>query len=284
MKKKYIIILVIAIVVSVGLYIFQNQKKEKDLLSHHNRQYNRMIEAAHKSSIAGLVHMASALNKYKEKNGAYPAGLSALYPDYIPEKAFIDDIQWHYKPSSKDFYLSKTIRTKGDKVLTASIGPNLMPQDESGIMVASTKVPQPITSRVETQPSEKSSKTRVTRASPPKSKPMAKALTPNIASTGLKNSPGKLNESTTPAILEKKPLPELEKVSTYKLTEKERFIHGVNRMFLVWKAADGSLGFSNVQYPPSKELAIYDKGEWVKTRPRNKYAKSQNDVRQNKNK
>jgi hypothetical protein len=284
MNKKYIIILVIAIVVAVGLYIYQNQKKEKDLRSHHNRQYNRIIEVAHKSSIAGLVHMAGALNKYKEKNGAYPAELSALYPDYVPVKAFIDDLQWHYKPSSKDFYLSKTIKTKGKRVLTASIGPNLMPQEESGIMVAATEVPKRLTSPAKTQPAKKPSKTGTSKDSPSKSKPMAKALTPNNASPGQNNSRAKLTDSTTPAILEKRPSPDSEKVSTHKLTDQERFIHGVTRMFLVWKAADGSLGFSNIQYPTSKEVAVYDDGEWVQTRRKNRYAKSSKDVRPNKNK
>ena len=284
MSKKYIIILVIAVVSAVGLYIYQNQKKEQDLRSHHSGQYSRMIEAAHISSTAGLVHMAGALNKYKEKNGAYPAGLSALYPDYIPEKAFIDDIQWHYKPNGKDFYLSKTITTKGDKMLTASIGPNLMPQEESDIMVASTKVPKRAASRTKNQSSKKSPKTGVSRVSRSKPKPMAKALTPDIASTGRKNSRGKLSDSTTPVILQKRPLSELEKVSTHKITEKEQFLHKATLIFLVWKNADGSLGFSDSQYPTSKEFSLYNNGEWVQTRPRNKYAKSQNDVRQNKNK
>ena len=67
MKKEYILILVIAIVGAASFYIYQNQKQKKDLSSHHNRQYARMIEAAQKSSIAGLVHMGRALKKYKEK-------------------------------------------------------------------------------------------------------------------------------------------------------------------------------------------------------------------------
>jgi len=146
MQKKYIIILIIAVVGAVGLYIYQDQKEEKDLISHHSRQYDRIIEAAQQSATAGLVHMASALNKYQEKNGDYPANLSALYPDYVPVKAFIDDIQWNYKPTSKDFYLSKTITTKGDKVLTASIGPDLVPQEKSDILVASTKDSKPLIS------------------------------------------------------------------------------------------------------------------------------------------
>ena len=287
MSKKYLIILGIVIVAAAGFFIYQNQKKEDDLRSHHNRQYNRIIEAARKSPIGGLVQMGRALNKYKEKNGAYPTGLSALYPDYIPEKAFIDDIQWHYKPSGKDFYLSKTIRGKGDKVLTASIGPNMRPQEESGMMVASSEVSERLTSRVETKPSEKLSKTGVSGNSSPKPKPTPKPLTPEIPSTGLKNSDGKLGDPTAQAILKKKPEPDLEKFQTHKLTEKEQFIHGINRKFLVWKNADGSLGFSNIQYPSTRDLAVYDNGEWVQIpdkNDKNLYAKTPNNVRKYKNK
>ena len=212
MNKKYIIILVIAIVGAVGLYIYQNQKQEKDLSSHHNRQYGRMIEVAQKSSIAGLVHMGRALNTYKEKNGAYPVGLSALHPDYIPVKAFIDDIQWHYKPNGKDFFLSKTIRTKGDKVLTVSLGPDLMPQEESATVVASIETPKRITAGTETKRPKKSSKTVGTRASATKSKPMTKTSTPNIPSTRLTDSRNKLSDSTKPVISKKRSLPDLEEV------------------------------------------------------------------------
>lgn len=275
MHKKYIIIFVIASVGAVGLYIYQNQKKEKDLRSHNNRQYNRMIEAAQQSSTAGLVHMASALNKFKKKNGAYPARLSALYPDFIPVKAFIDDIQWDYKPKGNDFYLSKTVRTKGNKVLTASIGPNLIPQEGSDIMVASSKDPKRLNSRAKTKPSDKSSKKVVSKDSRSKSKPVAKTITPNRPSAGLKNSRGKLSDSKPPVILKKNPSPDLENAPTHKLTEREQFIHGVNQKYLVWKNPDGSLGFSNIQYPTSQELTIYDNGEWVQIRSRNRYAKSQ---------
>ena len=283
MKKAYIIILFIAIVGAVSLYIYQNKKQKKDLSSHHSRQYARMIEAAQKSSIAGLVHMGRALNNFKEKKGAYPAGLSELYPDYIPVKAFIDDIQWHYKPSGKDFFLSKTIVTKGDKVLTAYLGPDLMPQEESDTMVASIKSPQQISAGTETNHSKKSAKTVDSRALATRSEPTRKASKPIIPSTSSTNSRKKSNASTKPVISKKEPLPDLEELSTHKLTEKEQFVHGIRNEFLVWKNADGSLGFSNIQYPVSKELTIYDNGEWVQIRPKNWYALTQKDVRKKKN-
>ena len=275
MKKEYIIILVVVIMGAVGLYVYQDRKKGEDLESHHRQQYNRIIEAAQKSPISGLVHMGKALNKYKKKNGAYPAELSALHPDFIPVKAFIDDIQWSYNLRDKDFYLSKTITTDGNKSLTAFIGPDLRPHENSDIMVASVETPQQAPSRNKTKPVKNSSKAAESAALTIKPKPMANALKQKIPAAGLTNAHGKLNDTIKPAVSKKLPLPELEKFSTYKLTEKERFVHGINRKFLVWKNADGSLGFSNVQYPASNEMKIYDGGEWVQVRGKNLYAQTQ---------
>jgi len=279
MKKEYIIILVIAIVGAVGLYVYQDRKKGDDLESHHRQQYNRIIEAAQKSSMSGLVHMGKALNKYKKKNGAYPAKLSALHPDFIPVKAFIEDLQWNYNLRGKDFYLSKTITTDGNKVLTASIGPDLMPQENSDVMVASVETPKQKPSRNKTKPVKNSSKAADSAALTIKPKPMAKALKQKIPAGDLTNAHGKLSDTTKPVVSKKLPLPELEKFSTYKLTERERFVHGINRKFLVWKNADGSLGFSNVQYPASNEMKIYDGGEWVQVRRKSWYAQNQKNAR-----
>jgi len=275
MKKQYIIILVVVIVGAAGLYVYQNLKKGDDLESHHRQQYDRMIKAAQKSSMAGMVHMGKALNKYKKKNGAYPAKLSALHPEFIPVKAFIDDLQWNYNLRGKDFYLTKTITTDENKVLTTSIGPDLMPQKDSEVMVASVETPQQKSSRNKTKPAKKSSKAADSAALTKKSKPMANALKLKIPAADLTNAQGKLNDTTKPVAAKKLPLPELEKFSTYKLTEKEQFVHSINNKFLVWKNADGSLGFSNVQYPASNEMTIYDKGEWVQIRRKNWYAQNQ---------
>ena len=181
MSKKYIIILVIVVAAAGGLYYYLNYKKEQDLRTHHDRQYTRIIKMAQKSSIAGMVQMARALNAYKEKNGIYPPKLSALHPDFIPVKAFIDDIQWNYTPNAKGFNLSKTIETKKGKILTASIGPDLMPQDNSRTMVASNQAAKPAASRVKTRTSGKSTKASTSVISRSKPKPMAKISRPDIS-------------------------------------------------------------------------------------------------------
>lgn len=279
MKKQYIIILVVVILVAAGLWVYQDRQKEKDIVSHHHKQYDRMIKAAQKSSMSGMIHMGKALNKYKKKNGAYPAKLSALHPEFIPVKAFIDDLQWNYNRRGKDFYLTKTITTDGDKVLTASIGPDLMPQAKADVMVASIEKPKQKPSRKAAKPAKKSSKAADSAALTKKSKPMANALKQKIPPADLTKAQGKLNDATKPVAAKKMPLPELEKFATYKLNEKERFVHSINRKFLVWKNADGSLGFSNVQYPASNEMKIYDEGQWVQVRRKNWHAQTQQNTR-----
>ena len=92
----------------------------------------------------------------------------------------------------------------------------------------------------------------------------------------LTDSRGKLNNSAKAADNKKKSSRELEKVATHKLAKKELFVQGINRKqeILVWKNDDGSLGFSNIQYPRSKELTVYDKGEWVQIRRKSSYART----------
>ena len=281
MKKTYLIILVMAIVGAAGLYMYQNNKQGKELNAHHSQQYKRIIEASQKSSIAGLAHMGRALNKYKEEKGAYPAKLAALYPEYIPVKAFIDDLQWSYKPKGEDFFLSKTIRTKKDKVVTASIGRDLMPQDESEIAVASVAAPQKITAGTKSNSIKISPKTGSSQNLTTKTKTLANTLTANSPSAGLKNYRNNSGDIASPGISKERKLPDSEEVITHKLTEKEKFVHGImNRQdMLVWKNEDGSLGFSNIQYPRSKDLTVYDKGEWVQIRGKKWYAHTQKDSR-----
>jgi len=261
--KKYLIILIVAVIATAGFFIFKDQKNEKELNTHKMQQYNRLIEVAQKSSLAGLGHMGRALNKYRQEKGSYPANLSALYPDYIPVEAFIDDIQWYYEKGDKDFYLRKTINTEKNKVLTAAIGSDLRPIAESGIMVASSDTPKRLPAQTESEPSTKIPKASITLASLTNSKLITETVIPDPKSTGSKSG-----DSQRPLTSRKSTLFELEPVSTQKLNEKEHFVQEVKGEFLVWKNDDGTLGFGNIQYPISEEMTIYDQGEWVQIRYR----------------
>jgi hypothetical protein len=262
--KKYLIVLVVAIVAAVGFFIYKDKSNEKELKTHESQQYDRMIEVANKSPMAGMSHMGRALNKHKEEKGVYPDKLSALYPEYIPVESFIDEIQWDYVPGGDDFYLTKTYKNKNNQVLTASIRSDLMMQH--GSMVASAHQPEQTSAPTAKKTVSKKSEASLTLASE-----IIPIPSMETDATGLHSSrrqttdtkPGIPQESLPP---QKSSPYEPKLVSTAQLSEEERFVERVKGSLLVWKKEDGTLGFGNVQYPNSEEMIIYDKGEWIQIR------------------
>jgi hypothetical protein len=252
--KKYIIVFIVVVAAATGFFIFNHHKNEKDLQTHENTQYERLIEAANKSSFAGLSHMGRALNKYREEKGAYPKKLSALYPDYISSKAFINNIQWHYERQGKDFYLGKTIESGKNKMMTAAIRSDLKPIQ--GTMVASTRKEK--RAPVAAKPIVEIAAAGIAVATEKKPELIEKIKVPVAAVSNSKTE----NLQEKP-IEPKKHLNEPELFSTEELNEKEQFINRVRGGFLVWKNDDGTLGFGNVQYPISEKMTIYDEGKWV---------------------
>jgi hypothetical protein len=260
-NKKFLIIFVVAVVAAAGFFVFKSQKKEKELETHRNQQYSRMIEVAKKSSIAGLSHMARALNKYREEKGSYPENLSDLYPDYIPVEAFIEEIQWYYEPRGSDFYLSKTYKSKNNKVLTVVIGPDLMVQKESRVASIDKPMKTAVPIAIKTMtPKPDASITLASKTDPKLS--MEMDLTGNDKKRR-QATETKSNISKASLAPQKSSFHEQETVSTESLSQKEQYVKRVKGNFLVWKNADGSLGFGNVQYPDAEKMTIYDKGTWL---------------------
>ena len=266
MDKKYLIVFAVAVVAAAGFFIYKTQKNEKDLKTHKNQQYSRMIQAAGKSSIAGLSHMGRALNKYRQEKGSYPSTLTVLYPDYISAKAFIDDIQWHYEPMGDDFYLGKTVHNQKKKLLRAAIGSDLKPIHES--MMASIDKSKRTPATTGTKSVIKRPAARITPAYKTKPKLKTEIETPRPSSSSRQTMGRKPDFAQKPLTSRNSTLHELETVSIQKLSEKEHFLNSVRGNVLVWKNKDGTLGFGNVQYPSSKKMRIYDNGEWIQIRQR----------------
>jgi hypothetical protein len=277
-EKKYLIIFVVVVVAAAGFFIFKSQKNEKELKTHRSRQYNRMIEVANKSAMAGMSHMGRALNKYRDEKGSYPDNLSDLYPDYIPDKAFIDEIQWYYEPRGNDFYLRKTYENKNNKVLTAAIGSDLLPQQES--MVASIDKPKQTPAPTATRSLTKKPGASITLASKTNPRSLIETDTTGPDSSRRQTTEAKPRISQESHSPQKSSFHELEPVSTQKLSEEEQFVKGVKGNFLVWKNADGSLGFGNVQYPNSGKMTIYDEGKWLQVRHRSPNSETKKATRQ----
>jgi hypothetical protein len=264
--KKYLIVIAVTLVAATVFFISKNKKNEKELRTHEIRQYNRIIEVANKSSMAGMSQMGRALNKYKEEKGAYPDKLSALYPDHISVKAFLYEIQWYYEPGDNDFYLRKTYKNNNNQVLTAAIGSDLKLQQEP--RMASYNKPAQSPALNETKTVTQKPGANITLASK-----ISAGLIREIDATG-SNSSRRQTTSTKFGIPRESPSTqkssfyELKLVSTEQLSQEEQFVERIKGNLLVWKKEDGTLGFGNVQYPNSEEMIIYDKGEWIQIRHR----------------
>ena len=259
MNKKYIIALIVVLVASCAFFFYIRNKNEKEANKHMSQEYSRRINVAKKSPSAGLRHMGQALNRYQDDNGAYPPNLSALYPDYIPVKDFIDDIEWHYIPKAGDFILRKTIQGPGKKVLTASIRSDLQLAPTSGKMLASEAKPKSSPVKPDLKPSTKEPKEQMTVASTTMSSPIANPVLPEQQTEPHQTA------DASPDLQDnlESSKPESESLPTYQLSAKRRFIKQLKGGFLVWKNEDGSLGFGNIQYPLTEDLTIFDGGEWV---------------------
>jgi hypothetical protein len=179
--------------------------------------------------------MGAALKKYYEKNAAYPDRLDALFPEFIPNKNFLDNIQWYYEPRRDDFFLSKTI-TRGSEQLVASIDKNLKPVIGTGATVASVSKPKPA---------------EIQEASAP-----ALALAP--LKTIQPIEPLNLGDQEKDELI-----PQPEVVSMVEGEIGHGVSESVSQKFLVWRDKNGVLGFGNVIYPNTETITIYKDGNWV---------------------
>ena len=265
MNIKYVIAIAVTVVATIVFFVYKDKTNEKELKTHEYQQYDRMIEVANKSPMAGMTQMGRALNSYREDKGVYPEKLSALYPEYIPVEAFIDEIEWYYEPGNNDFYLRKTYKDKNNRVLTASIGSDLMMQN--GSMVASTSKSRPMSAPAVTKPAKKPD-TNITLVSKARIRPKKVPDTTGRHLNRLQTA------GARPGVSKKSPAPpkrspyELKLVSTAQLSKEEQYVERVRGNMLVWKKDDGTIAFGNVQYPNSKEMIIYDNGKWIQIHQR----------------
>lgn len=224
-----------AIIVAGALFLFREKKKTEETERVSTEAFNKLTEVSQKVPLAGLPQMGAALKKYYDKNKKYPVSLHELYPEFIPNKNFLDDIEWYYEPRRDDFFLSKTV-TRGSQELVASIDKYLKPRMETGVIVASVSKPGP--------------------AEIPKASAPAMAL-----------APLKTIQPIEPLNLEDQEKDELiAQPEVVSMVEGEIGLgipSDVSQKFLVWRDKNGVLGFGNVIYPNTETITIYDNGNWV---------------------
>jgi hypothetical protein len=230
MNKKYIIIAILTILVAVGYFYFKNRSKEEEVKKWNEKQYAKLVQIASKSPRAGLTDMARSLEKYYADNKNYPAALIDLYPKYMPNKAFIEDMIWEYVPGKNNFKLSKTVIVEG-KTLVASIDKNLRPALGKEILIASSK----------------NSSTAFKKAASSDISDLMSRLAVVASKKEEKIMPVRLIEP---------------QFSLVKETEDVmNFENEMSRKYLVWKDEKGISGFGNVQYPHLAKISIYSDGK-----------------------
>ncbi len=252
---KIVGFLIIAVILGVGLYLIQSNKQKKALAAHNAQKFQRITKSAQKSGAAGLLVMASTINKYYQIKGYYPKDLSQLYPEFIPNEPFILTLNWKYYPENKTYLIIRN--ATGSKALY-SMGP------EMKLKTVKDQASTPIEKIVSVKTRQTSKKSEVYRK--PASKPelekrakreqLSKVLTPDIITkqVKIKSNDTVVKKNEQKFIFEKN-----------ELNHNEKFLLSFNGDNLyIWKTHKGIIGFSDIQYPEEKELSIYKNKGWIK--------------------
>lgn len=257
--KKFVVILVIVALSGGGFYLFQSDKQDKALVDHNKKKFQQVTKTAQQSSTAGLLVMASALNKYHKIKGQYPKDLNALYPEFIPDQSFISTLNWRYTQGKGTYLIKRNIK---GHLTFSSMGPDL--RLKTGRVKTTSPAEKIVSAGVSKQPKKQPEKqATLTR---PTSKPdkknmvikdqVSKAFIPDEIN---KTDTQKSNDHT--------------KISNYKpeftivkkeLNRDEKFLLSLERNNLyIWKDMEGIIGFSNTRYPDEKNLTIYKNKSWL---------------------
>ncbi|MCG6892237.1 MAG: hypothetical protein LJE65_01405, partial [Desulfobacteraceae bacterium] len=241
-SKNIYIALAVVLVAAVAFFGWRHFKGKEDIQAHRSDAFERMTQAANTIPDAGMVQMAKIIQKYKADTGSFPSSLQALYPNYIPYKPFLDQVQWDYQPSGSDFSLSKSV-TVGKRTMVASTNNSLKISTEGGIAAAA------------------------------RGEAVAAAETDRDKAARLKRGLELLARMKAPEFEPEQP----QGVGLGPLRTETRFIQeteekppafaaDVSRAYLVWKNEDGQLGFGNIQYPRAERFEMAADRKWFSVR------------------
>src|SRR6056297_3275920 len=107
MQTKIAIAFAVAVVLGVAFMVYRHVTKEEKKEAYVEKTFSQMTEAAQKSPKAGLSYMGMAIKKYHREHQKYPEQLALLYPEYIKDKGFIEEVDWEYQAQKDNFVLSK---------------------------------------------------------------------------------------------------------------------------------------------------------------------------------
>ncbi|MES0362650.1 MAG: hypothetical protein ABUK14_01740 [Desulfobacteria bacterium] len=250
MNKKYVIAIAVLIVVWVGFMAYRHYVGKQEGDDYRAKEHSRITVGARQSARAGLGQMGRALQKYYEENRAYPSSLEKLYPKYVGNKSFIDEIDWYYEPKGDNFYLSKTV-VRDNKRMMASLDKGLTPRVETGVMVATpTPAPGPAEVRGPEGPVVEKAEISV-RSREEFWEALRLRQKGDVSAYLAKRDRLRIVSAMRPEV-----------VSVVQYDVSSSVETELSQKYLVWKDRGGILGFGNVEYPASGRQNIYAMGSW----------------------
>ena len=273
MKNKSLIVISIVTTMALGSYfVYRNMKHGKEAKLQQQDTHNRMVEMAKINPRSGLVQMARAVKRYYVDNKSYPPDLKSLFPKYINTKAFIDHIDWSYKPSGNGFLLSKSFNKNGQHLI-ASIDDSLKFKTDKEIMLASRPPEGASEQKRNTAVSRRNenASSMISRVNETNDDAQALISSNTQAQTaketmdmiGVKKQPGTSEESEEEEKITQPPEQKVSVLIAKVVESRTELIADAGNRYLVWIGKDGYLGFSNVQYPDSKKIDhYYLEGKW----------------------
>ena len=273
MEKKYIIAVVAVVVLWAAFMGFRHFNKKDEGQAHREDTYRRMIDMAKKSPRSGLYEMADAIRRYYADNKVYPPNLGALYPKYMPSKAFIEQIDWSYGPGEDNFSLSKST-TYNNQTMVAYIDRSMRPEVEtSGVMVATRRVaprkaPEEVTEEVPELLQEAISEDMILEVVEQREMTVKEV---DVVTAAV--SP-ELRREDRPQITKEKVnvQTELSRIITLvgeeAVSAKEAEIGYNLERYMVWKDLNGAIGVSNVEFPDRTDMYVAVKNRWYNVKRR----------------
>jgi hypothetical protein len=250
MNKKYVIGVAVLIVVWVAFMAYRHYRGKQEGDEYRAKEHSRITVGARQSARAGLGQMGRALQKYYEENRSYPSSLEKLYPKYVGNKSFIEEIDWYYEPKGDNFFLSKTV-VRNNKRMMASLDKGLMPRVETGVMVATpTPAPGPAEVRGPEGPVVEKAEISV-RSREEFWEALRLRQKGDVSAYLAKRDRLRIVSAMRPEV-----------VSVVRYDVSSSVETELSQKYLVWKDKGGILGFGNVEYPASGRQDIYAMGSW----------------------
>ncbi|MDF1592329.1 MAG: hypothetical protein P1P89_12510 [Desulfobacterales bacterium] len=273
MEKKYIIAVVAVVVLWAAFMGFRHFNKKDANQAHREDTYRRLVDMAQKSPRSGLYEMADAIRRYHADNKVYPPNLGALYPKYMPSKAFIEQIDWSYEPGRDNFDLSKATNFN-NQTMVASIDRTMRPEVESsGVMVATRKVtprkaPEEAAGEGPELLQEAISADMILEVVAEREMTLKEV---DVVTAAV--SP-ELRRGDRPKITEEKVNVQTELSRIVTLVGEEAVSAqdaqiGYNlERYMVWKDLNGAIGVSNVEFPDRTDMYVAVKNRWYNVKRR----------------